>query len=830
MEKKYNHQDAEAQMRELWQTHQVYHPDNHPGPLYSIDTPPPTVSGALHIGHIFSYTQADVIARYKRMRGYRVFYPFGFDDNGLPTERFVEQKCGATASSYDRDTFIQMCLKATHQAEEQFVDLWKRVGLSVDWNACYSTIDYTSRQISQASFISLYRKGYIYRSHEPALYCAAYQTSVAQADLEDIEKTTYFNTISFITTDDRQRQLRIGTTRPELLPSCVALFYHPDDTRYQDLENAYAKVPLYDMHVPIIPDDQVDPDKGTGLVMCCTFGDKTDIYWYKKHTLPYRQSIGKDGRMVERTGFLSGMTVKQARNEIIERLRANGDLIKQEEITHTVSVYERSKQEIEYVMLPQWFLSILPYKQKLLELADQVTWYPAFMKARFKDWVENLQWDWCLSRQRFYGIPFPVWFDKETGDPVLPDMHDAPVDPTSDAYPANDYAQDQLEPDTDVMDTWNTSSLTPYLCWALYESPQTVIDNFAKHSIKQSFLPMGMRPQAHDIIRTWAFYTLTKVWMHNDLQAWDDIVISGHVLSPEKQKISKSKGNEPIKPHELVQIYPADAVRYWASSGSVGYDTAFSENVLQIGQKLLVKLWNACRFAHGHLQDLENPHAQRNLSAYDSVNHWILHRATQVYTTYVRYLERQEWNHAQQTIEHFFWHDVCDNYFEFIKDQLFNPEKYPEGARTQTLTCLYHVLYRTFQMFAPFIPYITDNLYQILCRPHEGPVSIHMTKFADVQWPHEAPAAVEHVDWLLAIASHVRKLKTDNELALRTELAHLTIVVPEHAREHVEAVRPYVAGVAKAAAIEIVHDQRESGMQKTDDGWHASVVISSDAV
>jgi len=829
MDKKYNHQEVESEMRQFWQHEQIYHHTRHPGPLYSIDTPPPTVSGTLHIGHVFSYTQTDIIARYKRMRGYSVFYPFGFDDNGLPTERFVEKQRDTRAQDHARSQFIDMCLAETAAAEQQFADVWKRIGLSVDWDSCYSTIDDVSRRISQASFISLYHKGYIYRAQEPALYCTTYQTSVAQADLEDVEKTGIFHSITFTTADQEQKQLTIGTTRPELLPSCVALFYHPEDSRYHDLAGRYAHVPLFDINVPILSDDQVDPEKGSGLVMCCTFGDKMDIYWHKKYDLPYRQSIGKDGRMVERTDFLAGMTVKEARSAVREKLKEAGYLLDTQQITHTVSVYERSQQEIEYIMIPQWFLSILPFKKQLLACADRVTWYPSFMKARFKDWVENLQWDWCLSRQRFYGVPFPAWYDTESGEPVVPDIKNVPIDPQQDQYPKNDYDPDQLEPDCDVMDTWNTASLTPYICWALYDNPDRVVASFADDGTSQ-FLPMGMRPQAHDIIRTWAFYTLTKVWMHHDMHAWQDVVISGHVLSPERQKISKSKGNEPLTPESLVQAYPADAIRYWAASGPVGYDTAFSENVLQMGQKLLMKMWNACRFVHQHMQDLHDPYAQARPSAYDPVHHWILHRVSQVFQVYTQYMDRYEWNHAQHLIASFFWHDVCDNYFEIIKEQLFQPERYASGARVQTLTCLYHVLYRTLQMFAPFMPYITDKLYQVIARPYEQLVSIHLTKFDQVQHTHQAPHAVEQVQWLLAIAQRVRKVKTDAACALRTPLASLTISVPEQVQESIQELTPYIAGVTKAEAITYDAQAIQEGMHQDGDAWHATVVIGSEDV
>ncbi len=511
MEKHYNHKDAEQQMRKLWQEQQTYKATRNSGPLYSIDTPPPTVSGSLHIGHIFSYTQTDILARFVRMNGYSVFYPFGFDDNGLPTERFVEQKLKLSAHSMSRSEFIALCLKETHEVEEVFKSLWQRMGLSVDWDACYSTISDRTRMISQESFIRLYQKGFIYRKMEPALYCTTCYTSVAQAELDDTEKPSHFNDIVFAGPDGEK--LVIGTTRPELLPSCVALFYHPTDARYTHLKGKTARVPLFDYEVPILADQLVNPEKGTGLVMCCTFGDKNDIHWVKTHNLPFKESIDIGGRWKEHTGFLVGLKAHAARALVLEKLQEAGLLVGQREIMHAVNVHERCKKEIEYLALSQWFLKILDFKKELLAAADTINWYPAYMKSRYQNWVENLGWDWGLSRQRFFGIPFPVWHCNDCQAIILPDLADLPVDPQEKGFKGGKCPHcgcDSLTPDRDVMDTWNTSSITPYICADLYhEGKGTPFEG------SQQFLPMSMRPQAHDIIRTWAFYTITKTWMHN---------------------------------------------------------------------------------------------------------------------------------------------------------------------------------------------------------------------------------------------------------------------------------------------------------------------------
>ena len=437
MEKRYNQVEQEERIRLMWEREDTYQiTTDESSPLFSIDTPPPSVSGSLHIGHIFSYTQTDIIARYKRMSGYAVFYPFGFDDNGLPTERHVEKKCKVVAYKMERSAFIALCLEQTKHVEQQFTFLWQRIGLSVDWNSCYSTISAPVRK------------------YEPALYCTRCHTSVAQAELEDHEQPSFFSDIVFHDTDGNE--LIIGTTRPELLPSCVAIFYNPDDTRYQHLKNKTATVPLFNQEVPLLEDRHVDIQKGTGLVMCCTFGDKTDVTWYKTFNLPYRPSIGLNGRFNVDTPLLAGLTVKEARKKVIEALRSQQLLRNQRSITHVINVHERCGKEIEFAMFSQWFLRILDHKKEFIRLAEEINWYPAYMKSRYINWVENIGWDWCLSRQRFYGIPFPVWYCEKCGKVLLADIKYLPIDPQETPYPNKNCphcGSYSLIPETDVMDT-----------------------------------------------------------------------------------------------------------------------------------------------------------------------------------------------------------------------------------------------------------------------------------------------------------------------------------------------------------------------------------------
>lgn len=805
MEKHYDYSASQKALAELWQAENIYAytPEK---PVYSIDTPPPTVSGSLHIGHIFSYTQTDVIARYHRMKGASVFYPFGFDDNGLPTERFVEKRCGVSAHAIGRSAFIALCLKETAVVEDEFKRLWQTIGLSVDWKLCYSTIDVTSRRISQQSFLELLKKGYAYRKNEPALFCTTCRTSVAQAELDDVEKQTLFSDIAFA---GPTGQLIIATTRPELLPACVALLFHPDDARYKNLAGKMARVPLFGHEVPIISDHRVKPDKGTGLVMCCTFGDTTDIEWFTDHQLPYRQIMGMDGVLLPLAGPLAGLKVAAARERVLELLKEAGVLGNQKTITHAVNVHERCKKEIEYLMIPQWFLSIVPHKEKLLALADEIAWHPTFMKNRYIDWVSNISWDWCLSRQRYFGIPFPIWHCTSCNEILCASPEQLPVDPQETGYPGGvcpHCESNAIVPDTDVMDTWNTSSLTPYLCKELAGN-------------NEQFIPMSMRPQAHDIIRTWAFYTIVKAWMHENKIPWNDIVISGHVLAGEGGKISKSQGNSPLQPENLLATYPADVIRYWTSTGGLGHDIAFSETQLKIGNKLLVKLWNAFKFIGEHARH------ECVASPRHPLNRWILHRLSQAAQRYHSTFKTYEFAPALDAMERFFWADLCDNYLELIKDQLFNPDRYDAQLIEETRSVLTEIGHAVLAYFAPYIPYITDELYQRLYRPHTKIVSIHNVEYASFERNYSATDAVEAIELLLQIVAEVRRLKTDKQLSLKTELVSLTIDLRSHDRGMIQPLEVIIKGVAKVPSV-LYAPADIAGISGDEGAYHCTVVVS----
>lgn len=818
MDNQYNYKETQERLQKLWNDKGVYAPDMQAKKRYSIDTPPPTVSGSLHIGHIFSYTQTDIIARYKRMNGYSVFYPFGFDDNGLPTEKFVEKKENIQAHTLSRSEFIARCLTATHDIEQLFKELWQTIGLSVDWDYSYSTISESTRRLSQLSFINLYNKGYVYRKNEPALYCPMCRTTVAQAELDDIEMSSHFTDIVF--KDDTGKDLVIGTTRPELLPSCVALLYHPEDKRYQYLQGRRATVPLFGNEVPLIADELVVPEKGTGLVMCCTFGDTTDIAWFKKHNLPYRQSIGVDGRFMSHAGIIAGLKIHEARKKIIEALRESGLVRDQKEIVHTVNVHERCKKEIEFIVVPQWFIAVLPYKKELLALADKIEWFPYFMKSRYINWVENLSWDWCISRQRFFGIPFPVWHCNNCASIIIAPETAIPVDPQEQSSLITTCAQcgsHDLKPDTDVMDTWNTSSITPYMCRELFN--QTKDNPFTQTDI--DFLPMSMRPQAHDIIRTWAFYTIAKVWMHHKTIAWDTIVISGHVLATSKEKLSKSKGNASLTPEKLLETYSADVIRYWTASGNLGHDVAFSEQQLKIGGRLTTKLWNAFIFVGTHITAQVKPELPEYKGA---VNEWLLHNAAETYQQYKNFLDVNEFGLALNVIEKFFWHCFCDNYLELIKDQLFNSDKYSEKEVNATRATLYHVGLSLLQWYAPYLPYITDALYQKLYKITEKHESIHSTYYDAIQTLHSFSDSAVLVDRIIMIVTAVRKLKSEHKISLKVPFKAMTISgISQKERLLLSNYEQLIKGVTHAEVIVYEDTGLITALCNEADNWYATI-------
>ena len=594
--KKYEPNEFEPRLMAKWEEAGVFHfQANSDRPVYSIDTPPATVSGKLHLGHIYSYTHTDVFARFQRMRGKNVFYPMGYDDNGLPTERLVESQLGTSAPEIGKRAFIEKCLQLSQQAELEYQNLWQRLGLSIDWRHTYRTIDDLSQRTSQLSFIDLYNNGLVYRQEAPAIWCPECHTAIAQADVNDLERESLLVTLAFQL--ENGESLPIGTTRPELLPACVAVFVHPDDQRFRDIVGQEVRVPLFDQMVTVRQDPAANPEKGTGVVMCCTFGDTVDKHWWYTYHLPHIQAIDQQGKITEAGGVYAGLPVSEARQEIITSLEQGGYLLEQTPTSQIVPVHERCDTPVEFIMSQQWFIRLLDHKDELLAAGERISWHPQHMKARYLSWVENLAWDWCISRQRYYGVPFPLWYCQECEEIILADEEQLPVDPIE-AQPLTpcQCGSVNFSPEQDILDTWATSSMTP----------QIVGGWLREDDLYQQVFPFSLRPQAHEIIRTWAFYTIAKSHYHFKQLPWKEVAISGWGIAGEGMgKISKSRGGGPIPPLEMIERYSADAVRYWAVSTGLGKDALISEDKIKLGAKLVTKLWNVARFSERFIVDLD---------------------------------------------------------------------------------------------------------------------------------------------------------------------------------------------------------------------------------
>lgn len=764
--KRYNWKTQEAHLADAWQHEGVYHFDKaSDAPVYAIDTPPPTVSGHLHMGHTYSYTHTDIMARFWRMNGYNVYYPMGFDDNGLPTERLVERQLGKRAAEIGRAAFTAECLNRSAESEAEYRALWQRLGLSVDWRYTYRTIDECSRRIAQWSFLDLYRKGQVYRQEAPTLWCPECQTALAQADIDDLDRSSEFVTLAFAL--ENGDPLSIATTRPELLPACVAIFVHPTDARYQHLVGTKATVPLFGQQVPILADPNADPEKGTGAVMCCTFGDATDVAWWRTHKLPLRIVIGPDGRLTDGAGAFSGLTVPEARRRIIEQLTAENLVSARQPIDQTVRVHERCDTPVETLVTPQWYVRVLDHKEELLAIGEALQWQPAHMKQIYRAWVENLAWDWCISRQRYYGVPFPVWFCTDCGATIVADEAMLPVNPLDDqpTGPCPTCGGTQFRGDTDVMDTWATSSMSPQLA-GRWQEDETLYDRL---------YPMTLRSQAHEIIRTWAFYTIVKAHHHFGNVPWSTVQISGWGLAPAGAgKISKSRGGGPIAPMAAIEAYSADGVRYWAASTAPGKDTVISEEKMQGGSKLVTKLWNVARFAAPFMDEsaLANPPP----SALSLADRWMLARINQLVQRTTAAFEEYDYATAKNEVENFFWNDLADNYLEMAKLRLYDDTNPYHAGACYTLG---QVLPTLLKLFAPILPYVTDAIYRRLFADRVGIRSIH-----EAQWPQVNEQLLDDSlltmgKTLVTIATAVRRYKSEQQLPLGTELARLTLATTD---------------------------------------------------
>jgi len=785
MEKHYDYKTIEKQMQNLWSEEQTYHfIKDASKPLYSIDTPPPTVNGSLHIGHIFSYTQAEMIARFKRMQGFNVFYPFGFDDNGLPTERLVEKELGIRAGQMPRSEFGEACIRTTQKYEADFRALWTSLGFSCDWTKQYETISPSSQRISQRSFIELYHKGKAYVKDSPVLWCTECKTSIAQAELETLEKETVFYTLHFKLSDpssdlgvSESQTLHIATTRPELLYGCVSLFVHPEDSRYMHLIGKTAHVPLYDFDIPILADKDVSIEKGTGIVMCATFGDATDVTWTQTHNLEYKRIIEPDGTIHSDVPYIGGLYVTKARTTIVERLKEHNLIEREEAISHFVGIHERCGKTTEIMPSRQWYIDILTDKERFLKAADEINWYPEHMKNRYINWVENLKWDWCVSRQRYFGVPIPVWYCSSCGTPMLASASQLPVNPLeSKPLTACPCGSHEFEPETGVLDTWATSSVTPQINALWGEEGDWT----------HELLPMSMRTQAHEIIRTWAFYTIVKSLYHTGQLPWKDLMICGFVLAKKGEKISKSKNNATQSPPELIATHSADAIRYWAAGAKLGTDTFFDADELTISKRLINKLWNASKFCFSQLEGFQiNSHDDSTICLL-SADQWILERLQETFNQATESLDQYEIGTARHHIDAFFWNDFCDNYLELAKERLYQPEKHGFEAQKSGQYAIYHCLLGILKLYAPYMPHITEYLYQkMFFNPFTNNENIKqdsLTPFTRslhiTLWPKTRiidKTRITFGEEIKSALTEARRYKSENNLSMKSEMPLLEI-------------------------------------------------------
>ncbi len=787
--------------------------------VYSIDTPPPTVSGSLHVGHVFSYTHTDVVARYKRMRGFSVFYPMGWDDNGLPTERRVQNYFGvrcdpalpyvegfvppyeggdnksakaADQIAISRRNFIELCDRLTAEDEKQFEALWRQLGASVDWDQTYQTISPAARRVSQQAFLNNLARGEAYQSMAPTLWDVTFRTAVAQAELEDREQPGAYHRLGF---DGPNGKIFIETTRPELLPACVALVAHPDDERFHPLFGKTARTPLFDVEVPIVAHHLAQPDKGSGIAMICTFGDLTDVIWWRELDLPNRAIIGWDGRLlpeapeaitsaagVDHYAQLAGKTVFSAKQTIVELLQASGDMVGDAKpINHPVKFFEKGDRPLEIVSTRQWYLRNggrdEALRARLIELGKTLNFHPDFMRVRYENWVNGLTGDWLISRQRFFGVPIPVWYQIDAhGNPdfdavLVPTPEQLPIDPSTDVPEGFIEAQRGMAGgfigEVDIMDTWATSSLTPQLAGGWLSDPEL----FAK------VYPYDLRPQGQDIIRTWLFSTVLRSEQEHGVLPWTDAAISGWILDPDRKKMSKSKGNV-VTPGDLLVEHSSDAVRYWAASARLGTDAAFDTAQMKVGRRLAIKFMNAAKF----VLSFEAP-ADAAAIVSEPVDQGMLLNLAAVVAEATTAFENYDHTKALELAESFFW-GFTDDYLELVKERAYGQGEFTVAEQTSAVLALRKALIVLSRLFAPFLPYATEEVWSWW---QSAAGSVHLAAWPTAQELADGlDQANEPLLTLAADALHqLRKAKSDAKASMKADVQSATIEVPAEAEKSV---------------------------------------------
>ena len=811
--KNYDYKSVEEKISKYWEDNDIYKfsLEDKGKDIYSVDTPPPYVSSAhLHVGHVMSYSQAEFIIRYKRMKGYNVFYPMGFDDNGLPTERYVEKKYKINKSKITREEFIDLCLKETKIGIDIYKSLWRSVGISADYSLSYSTIDERCRKTAQKSFLDLYGKGLIERRNEPILWCPQCRTSLAQADVVMEEFTGVLYDIEF--KSDEGKGLIISTTRPELLGGCVAVYANPADERYRFLEGKSVKTPLYNKNVPVKYDESVDMSYGSGLMMVCTWGDAEDVKKWKEHSLDTAIIIDRSGRLNELSGGYKGLNVRDAKKGIVEDLRKMSLIKLEKPLNHNVGVHDRCSTPVEFILAEQWFIKILENKEKFIDAGNRMSWHPQFMKTRYDEWINNLKWDWNISRQRFYGVPFPVWYCAECGEVVVASEKELPVDPAV-SMPVNMKCKkcggSKLTPENDVMDTWMTSSLTPLInsLWS-YEDAES-------KKLYNTIYPMGLRPQAQEIIRTWLFYTVVKSVYHTGDIPFKDVMISGWGLDKNGKKMSKSLGNF-VSPEEITAKYSADALRYWASKANLGQDLRFSEEDVANGRRLTIKIWNAARFLITNVESDFNPY-EKNVKdlKLSRIDEWILTEFENTLKSCGNYMESYEYSLCMRTLQDFFYNSYCDNYLEIIKNVFWDESEESSERKKTVLNIMYFISLNAVKMFAPFMPFITEELYLSFYKRYEKDKSIHKSFWPEFRNDLIFKDSLKYSAVLLNILDASRKLRTNLNLHQNHKVHKILIQALN--QDYIEIINDISGDIRSAVRAERLIFSDQADFKASDD-------------
>jgi valyl-tRNA synthetase len=826
----------EAKWDGLWESAQTYRFDRSKqrSQVYAIDTPPPTVSGSLHLGTVFGYVQFDAIARFRRMRGMEVFFPVGWDDNGLPTERRVQNHYGVRCDPslpyeagakiepepdarrpLSRRNFIELCHELTAEDERTFEEVFRSVGLSVAWELTYTTIEDRSRRVAQRGFLRNLARGEAYASEAPTMWDVDFQTAVAQAEMEDRPTPGAYHKVSFH--QEGGTGIEIDTTRPELLPACVAVVVHPDDARWRSLVGTEVTTPLFGVRVPVVAHALADPEKGTGAAMICTFGDSTDVVWWRELDLPLRSVVQRDGRLqAERPEWLTsdgavaaweslgGKTTKAARGEIARLLAESGDLLGEPRpIEHEVRYYERGERPLEIVTSRQWYIRNgardPERRQALLDAGRSLVWHPDFMRVRYEHWVGGLNGDWLISRQRYFGVPFPVWYPVDKNgeinhdEPIPADEASLPVDPQSEAPPGFIESQ-RGQPggfvgDPDIMDTWATSSLSPQIAGGWEDDPELFAHTF----------PMDLRPQGPEIIRTWLFSTVLRSQLEHGSLPWSNVSINGWILDPDRKKMSKSKGNV-VTPEALVAEHGADGLRYWACSGAPGTDTAVDAAQMRVGRRLSIKVLNASKFVLGM--------ATAGGQIAQPLDRAMLARLASVVTTATDAFESYQYHQALERTEAFFW-SFCDDYLELVKSRAYGQHDIPDAATESARAALALALSVQLRLLAPFLPFVTEEVWSWW---QEG--SIHRATWPSAsELPVDADADPAMLDAVAEALAAVRKTKTTEKRSLRAPVSRLEVTDRPGRLDSIRAA----AGDLRAAGNVTILELRE--------GTEAGIVV-----